>query len=76
VFALQAPDARPAKEVEMKDKQPKSAPQKKRQPTFSSKERRKKERRKDACEGYAYIQMVGWMDRRERARRDNDCIQD
>lgn len=36
-------------------------------------DRRGKDRRKDACEGYTYIQMVGWMDRRERARREGDC---
>lgn len=38
-------------------------------------ERRKEHRRKDECEGYAYIQMVGWMDRRERTRRETDCHQ-
>lgn len=35
-------------------------------------ERRKDHRRTNECEGYAYIEMVGWMDRRERVRRDND----
>lgn len=35
-------------------------------------DRRKDHRRTHACEGYAYIEMVGWMDRREKIRRDND----
>ena len=35
-------------------------------------ERRKDRRRTNECEGYAYIEMVGWMDRRERMRRNND----
>ena len=33
---------------------------------------RKSERRDRECEGYCYIEMVGWMDRREKCRRDND----
>ncbi len=33
---------------------------------------RKSERRNITCEGYCYIEMVGWMDRREKCRRDND----
>lgn len=39
-------------------------------------DRRKDERRKQACKGYCYIEMVGWMDRRERSRRDDDCFSD
>ena len=35
-------------------------------------ERRQDHRRANECEGYAYIQMVGWMDRRERVRRNSD----
>lgn len=35
-------------------------------------ERRENHRRTNECEGYAYIEMVGWMDRRERVRRNND----
>ncbi len=33
---------------------------------------RKTERRSRKCEGYCYIEMVGWMDRREKCRRDDD----
>jgi hypothetical protein len=32
-------------------------------------EQRKDERRKCECQGYCYIEMVGWMDRREKERR-------
>jgi hypothetical protein len=34
---------------------------------------RKSERRSQKCEGYCYIEMVGWMDRREKCRRKDDC---
>ena len=37
---------------------------------------RQTERRKQKCEGYCYIEMVGWMDRREKLRRDDDCLLD
>ncbi len=37
--------------------------------TGTNTERRKEERRKQECEGYCYIEMVGWMDRRECERR-------
>lgn len=40
------------------------------------KDKRKCERRKRECEGYAYIEMVGWIDRREKLRRDDDCFSD
>lgn len=33
---------------------------------------RKTKRRERECEGYAYIEMVGWIDRREKCRRDDD----
>jgi len=33
---------------------------------------RKTERRSQECEGFCYIEMVGWMDRREKCRRDDD----
>jgi hypothetical protein len=36
--------------------------------------RRKAERRLQASHGYAYISMVGWMDRRIKTRRENDKI--
>ena len=37
---------------------------------------RKSERRNRKCEGYCYIEMVGWMDRREKCRRDGDRFSD
>jgi len=37
-------------------------------------ERRKAERRQYESKGYCYIEMVGWMDRRECIRRhENRC---
>ena len=39
-----------------------------------SSDRRSIERRKRVCEGYTYISAVGWICRRERSRRDCDCI--
>jgi len=35
---------------------------------------RQTNRRERECEGYTYIEMVGWMDRREKCRRDDDRI--
>ncbi|BBO69884.1 hypothetical protein DSCA_38140 [Desulfosarcina alkanivorans] len=37
-------------------------------------ERRQEDRRKKSCEGYCYIEMVGWMDRRESLRRRDTSI--
>ena len=37
---------------------------------------RKIKRRERECEGYTYIEMVGWMDRREKCRREDDRISD
>lgn len=37
---------------------------------------RKSERRSQKCEGYCYIEMVGWIDRREKCRRDDDSFDD
>lgn len=34
--------------------------------------RRRPERRIHESKGYAYISMVGWMDRREKKRRQDD----
>jgi hypothetical protein len=34
--------------------------------------RRQTERRIHESKGYAYISMVGWMDRREKKRRQDD----
>ena len=37
---------------------------------------RKMNRREQECEGYTYIEMVGWIDRREKCRRDDDRLND
>jgi hypothetical protein len=38
--------------------------------------RRRVERRCQESKGYCYISMVGWMDRREKTRRqdDDECL--
>jgi hypothetical protein len=36
------------------------------------KKRQKQERRTEPSEGYTYISIVGWIDRRERLRRKDD----
>jgi hypothetical protein len=35
--------------------------------------RRQSERRTHESKGYTYISMVGWMDRREKIRREDDA---
>lgn len=35
-------------------------------------ENRRDDRRKEPSEGYAYVSMVGWFDRREQIRRKDD----
>lgn len=35
-------------------------------------ENRQGDRRKEPSEGYAYVSMVGWFDRREQTRRKDD----
>jgi hypothetical protein len=40
--------------------------------TVKDHNQRKTKRRERECEGYAYIEMVGWIDRREKCRRDGD----
>ncbi|MGB5984000.1 MAG: hypothetical protein WBG37_01750 [Desulfobacterales bacterium] len=37
-------------------------------------ERRGDKRRKQRSQGYTYITMVGWMDRREKKRRNDDPL--
>ena len=37
-------------------------------------DRRSIERRAKKSEGYTYIQIVGWIDRRERSRRASDTF--
>lgn len=41
-------------------------------PESMEQDRRRNHRRTNESEGYAYIEMVGWMDRREKIRRNND----
>lgn len=43
-------------------------------PAAKAENKRKSERRKNECEGYVYIEMVGWIDRRECLRRNDDCL--
>jgi hypothetical protein len=35
-------------------------------------DRRNNDRRKEPCEGYTYVSMVGWICRREQSRRKDD----
>lgn len=35
-------------------------------------DRRNDDRRKEPCEGYTYVSMVGWICRREQSRRKDD----
>ncbi len=53
-----------------KKKPMKKNPQKKM--AIDQKDHRLEERRKEPCEGYTYITMVGWVCRREKNRRDKD----
>jgi hypothetical protein len=39
-------------------------------------DKRQSKRRQRECKGYTYIEMVGWIDRREILRRDEDCLGD
>jgi hypothetical protein len=41
-------------------------------PATAENNRRRTERRIHESKGYAYISMVGWMDRREKKRRQDD----
>jgi hypothetical protein len=42
-------------------------------PSTDDLDRRLNDRRRQTCEGYTYISMVGWICRRERRRRNCDC---
>jgi hypothetical protein len=42
-------------------------------PSTDDLDRRLNDRRRQTCEGYTYISMVGWICRRERRRRSCDC---
>lgn len=43
-------------------------------PTKHTSERREKERRKEKCEGYIYVDTVGWYCRRAQNRRKTDSL--
>ena len=60
----------------MQDQQKKKNHRLKASKTANFSEQRKMKRRQRECEGYAYIEMVGWIDRREILRRDEDCLSD
>ena len=38
-------------------------------------DRRNNDRRKEPCEGFTYVSMVGWICRREQSRRKDDPFQ-
>ena len=38
-------------------------------------DRRDQDRRKEPCEGFTYVSMVGWICRREQSRRKDDPFQ-
>jgi hypothetical protein len=38
-------------------------------------DRRYTDRRKEPCEGFTYVSMVGWICRREQSRRKDDPFQ-
>ena len=58
----------PLKGVDMEDPHREQRTQPETVHTAVNNERRKEERRKRVCDGYCYIEMVGWMDRREQIR--------
>jgi hypothetical protein len=40
-----------------------------------SSDRRNNDRRREPCEGFTYVSMVGWICRREQSRRKDDPFQ-
>jgi hypothetical protein len=40
-----------------------------------SNDRRYNDRRKEPCEGFTYVTMVGWICRREKSRRKDEPFQ-
>jgi hypothetical protein len=58
----------------MTEKQEKNHRHKNKTEAVKDQNQRKADRRQNECEGYAYIEMVGWIDRREKCRRDGDRI--
>jgi hypothetical protein len=57
---------------EMTDKRKKNHHHEGKTLTAKDQNQRRTNRRERECEGYAYIEMVGWIDRREKCRRDDD----
>ena len=74
MYALPFGSARPnlRRECDMKDQQEEQQPCMNEDEAAMDKCQRRSERRSRKCEGYCYIEMVGWMDRREKCRRDDD----
>lgn len=60
----------------MKDKREKDHRHKNKTAATKDHDQRKTNRRERECDGYTYIEMVGWMDRREKCRRDSDRFSD
>ena len=60
----------------MKDQQKKKNRRLGTSKTTKTIDQRKSKRRQRKCKGYTYIEMVGWIDRREILRRDEDCLGD
>ena len=58
----------------MKDRREEQRVRKNHARTATDDERRKEDRRKQECRGYCYIEMVGWMDRRESVRRKDNGV--
>lgn len=72
--AAQITGAKPAKGGQMKDQREDQRVRGNRARATTRDERRKEDRRKQACLGYCYIEMVGWMDRRENVRRKGNGV--
>ncbi|MDJ0781820.1 MAG: hypothetical protein QNJ22_07595 [Desulfosarcinaceae bacterium] len=58
-----------------KERTPQPEPKEAQASVEAAPNRRKRERRIEKCEGYTYISMVGWMDRRCKKRRESDTCE-
>jgi hypothetical protein len=56
----------------MDNKEHLNEPQADHEQDAESSDRRNIDRRKEPCEGFTYVSMVGWICRREQSRRKND----
>ena len=72
VATARAPGPVLPRRCDMTDKREKHHRHEKKTGAVEDHNQRKRKRREKECEGYAYIEMVGWMDRREKCRRDDD----